>query len=372
MKQRLEICKGELTTIGPVFIGSGREINKKEYIFSQPEHKVYIPDEKKWWGFLRRRGLLKQYESYMLDSGNQELALWCRKNNITSNDYKACMKYSLECGDYIPKKGKKLQVMEFVKDGYGEPYIPGSSVKGMLRTVLLAADIRKNPEKYRAVRQQIERECKKKCSRKNYLSREIDMAEAICFRSLRRLKDEPSNAVNDIMFGMVIGDSRPIAFRDMVLCQKIDTNKAGNGTSLPLLRESIRPGTKIEFDITIDTEVCRYNKDDIREAINLFQDTVWTVFLRKFKIPDIHDRKNIVWLGGGSGFLSKTVLYQLMGEEKGIDTAVEVFNHTLPEKINRQHGHDKDRGLGVSPHVVKMTTYQSRPYQMGMASFCIK
>ena len=45
-------------------------------------------------------------------------------------------------------RGRYLEVGEFVKDAYGCPYVPGSSFKGMLRTVLLSALIEEGPEAF--------------------------------------------------------------------------------------------------------------------------------------------------------------------------------------------------------------------------------
>ena len=40
-----------------------------------------------------------------------------------------------------------MQIISFIKDAYGKPYIPGSSIKGMLRTILLCYDILNNKNK---------------------------------------------------------------------------------------------------------------------------------------------------------------------------------------------------------------------------------
>ena len=40
------------------------------------------------------------------------------------------------------------EIDTFVKDAYGMPYVPGSSIKGMIRTALISWEIQRNPEKY--------------------------------------------------------------------------------------------------------------------------------------------------------------------------------------------------------------------------------
>ena len=64
------------------------------------------------------------------------------------------MKYVENVGDRSEEKGK-LQVMTCITDPYGNPYVPGSSLKGMLRTILLSRDILQNREKYRTDTRQL-------------------------------------------------------------------------------------------------------------------------------------------------------------------------------------------------------------------------
>lgn len=63
------------------------------------------------------------------------------RNHVSLTDLKRCMKYTENVGDRSEEKGR-LQIMTCVTDPYGNPYIPGSSLKGMLRTILLSKDIK--------------------------------------------------------------------------------------------------------------------------------------------------------------------------------------------------------------------------------------
>ena len=58
-----------------------------------------------------------------------------------------------------------------------------------------------------------------------------------------------------------------------------------------------------------------------------------------------------VFLGGGSGFVSKTVIYSLLGEREGVQAVQDIFDKTY---VPKEHKHYKDCRLGVSPHVLKM------------------
>ncbi|MBF0981001.1 MAG: hypothetical protein HXK71_06820, partial [Clostridiales bacterium] len=67
---------------------------------------------------------------------------WLDDSNIDVKQYLDCTKYVIDSSGVEFSNGMKgINVMEFVKDAYGKPYVPGSSIKGMLRTILLSGRI---------------------------------------------------------------------------------------------------------------------------------------------------------------------------------------------------------------------------------------
>ena len=75
----------ELKTVGPVFIGSGKETNKKEAIFNNDS--VIIVDAKKMFKHLCDKKLIDKYQKYMLDD-NIDLKSFFEKNKIRENIYR--------------------------------------------------------------------------------------------------------------------------------------------------------------------------------------------------------------------------------------------------------------------------------------------
>ena len=78
-----------------------------------------------------------------------------------------------------------------------------------------------------------------------------------------------------------------------------------------------------------------------------------------------------VYLGGGTGYFTKTVLYPLLGYKEGLRTASRILDQTLPPKIREKHGHNLDARKGVSPHMLKCTEYRGKRYQMGMCTISL-
>ena len=365
MNQYLRSYQVTMRTIGPVFIGNGREVGKKEYLFLN-RSQVGIMDIPDLYKELSRRKKGTAFEEYLLGEGNLALAVWLKKQNVGIDEIKPIMKYKLDCGDAIMEKGSnRLQIMECIKDAYGMPYIPGSSLKGMFRTILLGADICKNPEKYKTEKGKMWKDKDKRAGRKYYLKEDIESIEGTAFRTMHRPKTGKGDAVNDILQGFIISDSEPISREQLVLCQKVDRHPDGTERKLPLLRECIKPDTEISFTMTIDTSICKLDGKQLMAAVKLFADCYLECFVSAFTDMDSL-KSDYVLCGGGCGFVSKTIGYPMFGRRQGIELAQCVFEQTLSGKNKQQHKHYRDKQYGASPHIIKCTKYQGKTLQMGV------
>ena len=362
MDQYLKNYHAVIRTEGPVFIGSGKEIGKKEYLFIN-EHQAGILDIQKFYQEMSQRKKAGELETYLLGTSGSDLNLWLRKQKINTNEIRHMFKYTLDCTDAVIERGKK-QVLEFIKDPYGNPYVPGSSLKGMLRTILLGSDIIKHPAKYQRSRNSLKRNTLKTSGRNTYLSRDILQIEATAFRTLARERTEPGDAVNDVLQGCKISDSAPLSLSSLVLCQSVELHTNGVEKTLPIFRECIMPGIDIHFDITIDTKICSLSIQTLMDAVSRFAQHYYQSFASAF--PGAAQlKKNHVLLGGGCGFASKTILYPMYGKKEGIETTQQVFKITLGKNF-KIHKHDQDREIGVSPHILKCTKYKGKTLQMGL------
>lgn len=356
----------ELIILSPVYIGSGEKIGKKEYIFLPLKKRVLVPDLGKMYTALMKKRADWEYQEYMLEDTPIPLGIWLKDHKFTMQDYQSWTKYEMNSGDALlgngGKQGRTHEIQCFIKDAYGMPYIPGSSIKGMIRSALLAYEVKKNPKKYENIKQDILSNIGNKASRTKFLQKEDLELETMVFHILNREGQKRENAVNSIMAGIIVGDSSPIDPKRLTLSQKIDYTLSKTERTFPLLRETIMPETRVLFELTIDTQICQYKIEDIKAALELFNEICYERFYSHFGRGD--NRKGIVWIGGGVGYLSKTVIYSLFDRE-AVQVAQGIFKGTLSEKIFRQHKHDKDRSLGVSPHVCKCTRYNNQLYDMG-------
>ena len=359
-----------LKTVGPVFIGNGKEIEKKEYVFFGKD-KVGILDIPRFYQVLIKRGKSQKFEEYLLNNGKEDLGTWLNKERISINDVKPFMKYMVDCEETVVDRKRELHIMEMMKDPYGNPYIPGSSLKGMLRTILLSYDLIKNASKYSNedydINHKLFGNLIGKQNRNNLLKNEIKNIEGKAFNTLQRNENKRNDAVNDCFQGVIVSDSEALSTDDLVLCQRIEVHPDGTEKKMNVLRECIKPGKTIHFQITIDSTICNLTEQNIKDAIKQFITIYQIYFGIKFKENGKY-RVNQVLLGGGTGFVSKTIVYP-MYRKQGIKVCKEIFYKT---KVPKKHGHQSDDKLGVSPHILKCTKYHGELIEMGLCNFTIR
>lgn len=366
MQDYLEYYRVRITALSPIHIGGGVQIGKKEYIQYGPRGQVIVPDQNRMFQDLCRMHKDKAYAEYMIRNGRDSLSQWLTEAKIDRKQVLTWADYTMDPGDAFVKQnggqGTPKGIMTFVKDAYGMPYVPGSSIKGMLRTALLTSIVRNEPERFGLQLRNISSGAARGGKRNTFLTRETMDLEAEALHDLGWNEKRKSDAVNSVMSGLIVSDSEPISVTQLMLSQKIDYSLDRQEKPLPILREALMPGTEIEFSITLDRSVFPYSMDELLAALDDFQMDGYQYFYSRFGRGTQKD--GVVWLGGGVGYLSKTILYSIYG-----DDALPIVDNIFKVSVGKQyseHHHEKDRRLGVAPHVCKCTRYRGKLYDMGM------
>lgn len=367
MSEYLRTYKAVLTVLSPVFIGNGCKISKKEYIFLRNEGKVYVPGMAKFFEFLAEKGLTDKYEQYMLYK-NCGLANWLYDNGIGKKEFLKWTAYTLDARNAEFKNQESIEIQTFIKDAYGCPYIPGSGLKGALRTALLADNIIQNKGKYSDDANKI-LNAKLSGRRKDILAEEIKNIETKAFNTLQRNPKKQDDAVNSCLSGLRISDSKPLDTNCLVLCRKIDEKPDGSKSTPNILRECLKPGTKVEFDLIIDSSITGLTPESIMEAVNNFGECYYCEFAKGFRYS-LPLEKGTIFIGGGAGYATKTITYQIIGS-RNVPYVSQIIDATLSNKAKKEHAHFKDRELGVSPHTLKRTYFDSRLQDIGLCKLDI-
>lgn len=343
MESYLKKYKFVFNTVGPVFIGSGQNLKKKEYIFDENKGRVKIIDVNKMLSFIcKDKNLMRDYEKLMMSGDKKDdLQSFFNDHKISEKDYKNWI--LRECNVKGNFKGEDINT--FVRDGRGEAYIPGSSLKGMFRTVILSYLIRHADEEYKnEMRARVTEDFSDE-----HLD-EVDKVMSVKFLHSKLTDSDRKDMVNSIMRGLIISDSKKIADKNMALYKKFDMSVKGEGHSLNLVRECVDFKVKIETTITIDTTIFPYSKDDLFKMFEEFTQYYKEILEDKFKGCPKHSVSNKrFFLGGGAGFISKTDLYALFDEKK----AIEITGRILDSKFqNKEHLSDA-KVHGISPRILK-------------------
>jgi CRISPR-associated protein Csm5 len=372
MSSYLKSIKLTFRTVSPVFIGSGRSVNKREYFFNTRTGVIQFVDVDEMYKGMLKLHKENDFEQYLLGrTRDRDLYSFLKNRNIPPSVYGKWIRQTCTVGDSSLNVHRIKDIQEFCKDPQGNPYIPGSSVKGMLRTVLETVWYLKHKDQARDEIEDI-REAPY-ADRKKYLKQND---QSLTKRAFHRAifpdehgKSVPEDMKNDILRGFVVGDSEPISLDNMCVCEKIDLTVDGvqkRENKVPLLRECIQPKVDFTVPITIDTRIYDLDIDRLLDSVQIFYDNYQKEFIQKFaNAPKVLGNKTTLFLGGGSGYPSKTVTYGLTQGEEAHQIVSKVINATLSEESREHHGHDKDVVFGVSPHMLKCTRYHDKLYQMG-------
>ncbi len=365
-----------LTAAGPVHIGSGQEILKKDCLYMSNEKKVYIMDSMRVFEGMKKLKLLSDYEKYLMDEKQKNFTFFVNNYRISPAEYKSWSVYTLPLDNIAntmtqsrSKGGGSDNIAAFVKDTYGCPYIPGSSLKGTLRTAIQGTLCERNRDKYSDLANKISRAEYR--SRTRYLSDENRQLSQELFYTANADEKHKGNAVNDMFRGLRVSDSAPLSTDDLVLCQKIDRLPDGTEKSLPIKKECLRPGTEITFDMVIDRKYIKLSDESIIKAVDAFYANYSRNFLSAFgKLTSAEAaRGHRIYIGGGSGFATKTTVYPLYSDkERAVQTVQKILSNTTSTRsLQDPHKHMADaKKYHISPHMRKCTKYRSTYYDFGL------
>lgn len=276
-----------LTVRGPIHIGMGKTLRKMEYIYDGYKNLVYLVDPIKLTKYLSKTNNLQKYLDYLNSWGARAdlrrflsdekipVKQWQEFTTNTETIHQGKFLNTSKQGNGFQPKDKGMNDLHlFVRDGQNTPYIPGSSLKGALRTVILDSD-----------------------------------------------SDDKRD--NKLFSKIKISDSLPIEESNLAIYQKIDINKTAK--AMPIYRECLEVGTKVEFTLTIEDEAISIS--EIENHIRKFYIRYWNgwftgvahtsggkEFISKGGLPvDLQASKHPIalYLGGGAGFVSKTLQYQM-------------------------------------------------------------
>lgn len=334
--------KIELKTLGPVHIGSGEIIKKNEYLYDQRRKRIAILKQDKLMELIARENLVDKYISFMTGGGWKDLFKFIQDNNL-STSYKSCIRYELNIEELVfDGKTRINDVNTCIKDMYNKPYIPGSSLKGAIINNLLFHTA-KNNRKTLGEKYYYEIKKYSKDDPRTF-KKNISKIEKEIIKDLSGIIGLEPKTLGTLIS---VSDSTPSEVSEIVLAQKYDyfPEEYKKGNAINLLRESIKTNTKFDFSLKLQNTRLL----DIYKLESAIEDTFLEIddLIRVRASYDELDGINI-YLGGGTGFISKTIIYGLFEGDKRLEISEIILKKLFP-KIDRSD----DRRLNLVPKTIK-------------------
>jgi len=247
-----------IETLTPVHIGSGEKLIKGEDVIFHDKTAVVISFDKVLNFYSQDRKIL----SLISERLSKGVSMFDVLPNFNEESFK---KYNIQ----LESRARARETYVFLKDAHLTPYIPASTMKGAVRTVLLQHFIRRNNE-------QLLKELKDRIKRND---RKIDkfIKESVFGKNGQtdplkcvRIDDTPFN-INDLFIGTA---------------KLFDINLSGKGygwkrmgregeivdidKATPIMIESIKPGAASSSAVYIDEYFLKHLRD--KRFMRIFSD----------------------------------------------------------------------------------------------------
>lgn len=226
MKYKIEI-------LSPVHIGSGEEISPMEYVIDEKFHRIdmealFRDNDFNADDFIENSKFGSFYlGEFYADTGKRHILY----TESISKDAK----------DYIINK--KASIREFINTS-GRVYIPGSSIKGAIRTAIMWYALKNDNELFYEMEDYLNEIINKKIKRsRKFAGKEIEK------------KIFGNDAKHDLMKALFISDSEIISqsYLGVEDIRILTTRMYGYGwKNFHTVLEALKPGTRLDIEIKID------------------------------------------------------------------------------------------------------------------------
>ncbi|WP_293695829.1 type III-A CRISPR-associated RAMP protein Csm5 [uncultured Phascolarctobacterium sp.] len=370
-----------LKAVTPINISDGIVLGAKDYLYDSRRQKVYFLNLHQWHMFIYKHMLLKKYESYLANfRDKQSLLEWLRMQGYDIDDVRTVITSEAQATVNLMDNEKKKTLNDInrhIQQPDGSLYVPGSSIKGVFRTAILYTLLQKRQD----VKVKYWRQIQEKIS-SNYfkpykdLNKLISDLENELLHTLRLLDAgiRSNNAVCSAMRGLQVSDTYASRKMQTAILQKVDGGldkfDKASPKKLPIFRECMLPEAELFFDVKIEKAVMSTigisSVDDLLKATHSFfaavTDLLQQAFGKEYQEVFQGVSAGNMFLGGNTGFLSKTLLAMLAPDKDTAKNTIKV----LLDKSFKNHKHLL-RDKVIAPRTLKCTNYNGKLMLMGVA-----
>lgn len=379
--KQFETAKMCLKVVTPINIADGIVLGAKDYLYDSRRQKVYFLNLHQWHMFIYKHMLLGKYESYLANfRDKQSLLEWLRMQGYDIDDVRTVITSEAQATvNLMDSERKKTlnDISRHIQQPDGSLYVPGSSIKGVFRTAILYSLLQKRQD----IKVKYWRQIQEKIS-SNYFKPYRDFSKLISdlenelLHTLRLVDGNirSNNAVCSAMRGLQVSDTYASRNMQTAILQKVDGgfDKFGKASpkKLPIFRECLLPEAELFFDVKIEKAVMNTiginSVDDLLKATHSFfaavTDLLQQAFGKEYQEAFQGVAAGNMFLGGNTGFLSKTLLAMVAPDKDTAKNTIKV----LLDKSFKTHKHLL-RDKVIAPRTLKCTNYNGKLMLMGVA-----
>lgn len=379
--KQFETAKMCLKVVTPINIADGIVLGAKDYLYDSRRQKVYFLNLHQWHLFIYKHMLLEKYESYLANfRDKQSLLEWLRMQGYDIDDVRTVITSEAQATvNLMDSERKKTlnDISRHIQQPDGSLYVPGSSIKGVFRTAILYSLLQKRQD----IKVKYWRQIQEKIS-SNYFKPYRDFNKLISdlenelLHTLRLVDGNirSNNAVCSAMRGLQVSDTYASRNVQTAILQKVDGgfDKFGKASpkKLPIFRECMLPEAELFFDVKIEKAVMNTiginSVDDLLKATHSFfaavTDLLQQAFGKEYREAFQGVAAGNMFLGGNTGFWSKTLLAMLAPDKDTAKNTIKV----LLDKSFKTHKHFL-RDKVIAPRTLKCTNYNGKLMLMGVA-----
>lgn len=379
--KQFETAKMCLKVVTPINIADGIVLGAKDYLYDSRRQKVYFLNLHQWHMFIYKHMLLEKYESYLANfRDKQSLLEWLRMQGYDIDDVRTVITSEAQATVNLMDSERKKTLNDInrhIQQPDGSLYVPGSSIKGVFRTAILYSLLQKRQD----IKVKYWRQIQEKIS-SNYFKPYRDFNKLISdlenelLHTLRLVDGNirSNNAVCSAMRGLQVSDTYASRNTQTAILQKVDGgfDKFGKASpkKLPIFRECMLPEAELFFDVKIEKAVMSTiginTVDDLLKATHSFfaavTDLLQQAFEKEYQEAFQGVAAGNIFLGGNTGFLSKTLLAMLAPDKDTAKNTIKV----LLDKSFKTHKHLL-RDKVIAPRTLKCTNYNGKLMLMGVA-----
>lgn len=379
--KQFETAKMCLKVVTPINIADGIVLGAKDYLYDSSRQKVYFLNLHQWHMFIYKHMLLEKYESYLANfRDKQSLLEWLRMQGYDIDDVRTVITSEAQATVNLMDNEKKKTLNDInrhIQQPDGSLYVPGSSIKGVFRTAILYSLLQKRQD----IKVKYWRQIQEKIS-SNYFKPYRDFNKLISdlenelLHTLRLVDGNirSNNAVCSAMRGLQVSDTYASRNMQTAILQKVDGgfDKFGKASpkKLPIFRECMLPKAELFFDVKIEKAVMSTiginTVNDLLNATHSFfaavTDLLQQAFEKEYQEAFQGVAAGNMFLGGNTGFLSKTLLAMLAPDKDTAKNTIKV----LLDKSFKNHKHLL-RDKIIAPRTLKCTNYNGKLMLMGVA-----